>query len=276
MPTASWPHPRRRARRKGTQRMQRAPALATRARALAAPRPALPHLRSISSPSPRTASSPRSQPPRPSSSRTEPDPAPAPSTSKSHLTPQEAADKELEEHGTKPPPFLSRALGVKEPPRKGKKSREEWRADLLNREKRLDERRHLSVIALLCAKDQHHAHARSWRYAVSRRSRRATSTTTMSCDNRAERRTSRRRRSSAKTCVLPLLSLSRLRSLAYARVPTSSRCTFPTSRASRSRPRKRCTRPTCLKTRSASSRSAASARPRCVSALLPLRTVSPI
>ncbi|GAA6002115.1 Atp10p [Rhodotorula paludigena] len=123
--------------------MQRAPALATRARALAAPRPALPHLRSFSSPSPRAASSPRSQPPRPSSSRTEPDPAPAPSTSKSHLTPQEAADKELEEHGTKPPPFLSRALGVKEPPRKGKKSREEWRADLLNREKRLDERRHL-------------------------------------------------------------------------------------------------------------------------------------
>ncbi|GJN89200.1 hypothetical protein Rhopal_002178-T1 [Rhodotorula paludigena] len=123
--------------------MQRAPALATRARALAAPRPALPHLRSFSSPSPRAAPSPRPQPPRPSPSRTEPDPAPAPSTSKSHLTPQEAADKELEEHGTKPPPFLSRALGVKEPPRKGKKSREEWRADLLNREKRLDERRHL-------------------------------------------------------------------------------------------------------------------------------------
>ncbi|KPV75417.1 uncharacterized protein RHOBADRAFT_36272, partial [Rhodotorula graminis WP1] len=37
----------------------------------------------------------------------------------------------------------SRALGVREPPRKGKQSREEWRADLLNREKRLQERRHL-------------------------------------------------------------------------------------------------------------------------------------
>ncbi|GAA6027328.1 hypothetical protein JCM8097_002597 [Rhodosporidiobolus ruineniae] len=78
----------------------------------------------------------------PPSSRSTPPPA-ASSSSTSHLTAQERADKALEEKNTKPAPFLSRALGVKEPPRKGKKSREEWRADLLNKEKRLDERRHL-------------------------------------------------------------------------------------------------------------------------------------
>jgi len=61
------------------------------------------------------------------------------------LTPEEAESKKLEEKDTVPPPYLSRALGINEPPRKGKKSREEWRADLLNREKRVEERRHLCV-----------------------------------------------------------------------------------------------------------------------------------
>ncbi|GAA5881974.1 hypothetical protein JCM16303_003491 [Sporobolomyces ruberrimus] len=69
---------------------------------------------------------------------TSPNPAKEP-----HLTPEEAASKKLEEKDTRPPPYLSRALGIKEPPRKGKQSREEWRADLLNREKRVQERRHL-------------------------------------------------------------------------------------------------------------------------------------
>ncbi|GAA6024054.1 hypothetical protein JCM11491_001615 [Sporobolomyces phaffii] len=60
-----------------------------------------------------------------------------------HLTPEEAASKQLEERDTRPPPYLARALGIEQPPRKGKQSREEWRADLLNREKRVQERRHL-------------------------------------------------------------------------------------------------------------------------------------
>lgn len=68
---------------------------------------------------------------------------PSPSPNQPHLTPDEAASKKLEERDTKPPPYLARALGIKEPPRKGKQSREEWRADLLNREKRVEERRHL-------------------------------------------------------------------------------------------------------------------------------------
>ncbi|GAA5909892.1 Atp10p [Sporobolomyces salmoneus] len=68
---------------------------------------------------------------------------PPSSPNQPHLTPEEAASKKLEEKDTKPPPYLSRALGIKEPPRKGKQSREEWRADLLNREKRVQERRHL-------------------------------------------------------------------------------------------------------------------------------------
>ncbi|GAA5981821.1 hypothetical protein JCM10908_004621 [Rhodotorula pacifica] len=86
-----------------------------------------------------------SQPPRPAP----PTPAGPASTSapraepQPHITAQEAADKALEEKGTTPPKPLSRALGVREPPRKGKQSREEWRADLLNREKRIEERRHL-------------------------------------------------------------------------------------------------------------------------------------
>ncbi|GAA5901462.1 hypothetical protein JCM6882_006284 [Rhodosporidiobolus microsporus] len=84
-----------------------------------------------------TPTPPSHLPPKPSSSSA-PQSAPSP-----HLTPQEQADKTVEEKNTRPAPYLSRALGVKEPPRKGKKSREEWRADLLNKEKRLDERRHL-------------------------------------------------------------------------------------------------------------------------------------
>ncbi|GAA5973296.1 hypothetical protein JCM8115_007114 [Rhodotorula mucilaginosa] len=83
---------------------------------------------------------------------TPPPPTPPPSSSgpsstrttqQPHITAQEAADKALEEKGTTPPKPLSRALGVRDPPRKGKQSREEWRADLLNREKRIEERRHL-------------------------------------------------------------------------------------------------------------------------------------
>lgn len=76
--------------------------------------------------------------------------APSPSASQPHITAQEAVDKALEEKGTPPPKPLSRALGVVDPPTKGKQSREEWRADLLNREKRMQERRHLSV-RLCCA-----------------------------------------------------------------------------------------------------------------------------
>ncbi|BGP39825.1 Mitochondrial ATPase complex subunit atp10 [Rhodotorula kratochvilovae] len=105
--------------------------------ARAHPALALPAHRSFSS-SPPVASSSSSPPPPPS--RPE---HPAPTHAGPHLTPQEQADKQLEEKGTKPAPFLSRPLGVSEPPRKGKQSREEWRADLLNREKRLQERRHL-------------------------------------------------------------------------------------------------------------------------------------
>ncbi|ORY92939.1 ATP10 protein-domain-containing protein [Leucosporidium creatinivorum] len=60
-----------------------------------------------------------------------------------HLTPEEAAAKKLEEKDTKPPPYLSKALGVKDKPTKGKPSREEWRANLLSRQRRLDERKHL-------------------------------------------------------------------------------------------------------------------------------------
>lgn len=91
----------------------------------------------FSSPNPPPPSSPRP----PSAFPSRPDPAPP----KPHLTPREAEDKATEEKGTRPAPFLSRALGVVEPPSKAKKSREEWRADLLNREKRLEERRHLCV-----------------------------------------------------------------------------------------------------------------------------------
>ncbi|GAA5964036.1 hypothetical protein JCM21900_001253 [Sporobolomyces salmonicolor] len=78
--------------------------------------------------------------PPPSSSSRQGPPSPA---SSSHLTPEEEASKRIEEKDTPPPPYLSRALGIAEPPRKGEKSREERRADLLSKEKRIEERRHL-------------------------------------------------------------------------------------------------------------------------------------
>ncbi|GAA5903687.1 hypothetical protein JCM5296_002119 [Sporobolomyces johnsonii] len=83
-------------------------------------------------------SSSRASPPSPSSRQGPPPPA-----SSSHLTPEEEASKKIEQKDTPPPPYLSRALGIAEPPRKGQKSREERRADLLNQEKRIAERRHL-------------------------------------------------------------------------------------------------------------------------------------
>lgn len=82
-----------------------------------------------------------SKPPPPPSSVSEPEPASTPS--RSHLTPAEEQSRRIEEVGTKPPPYLARALGVKEPPTKGKPSREEWRANLLSQKRRLEERKHL-------------------------------------------------------------------------------------------------------------------------------------
>lgn len=62
------------------------------------------------------------------------------------MTPHEQASKKIEEvPDAAPPPYLSKALGVQEKPRKGKMSREEWRANLLSKKKRIDERRHLCV-----------------------------------------------------------------------------------------------------------------------------------
>ncbi|KAM0787779.1 hypothetical protein ACM66B_003834 [Microbotryomycetes sp. NB124-2] len=82
-----------------------------------------------------------------SAHRWTPSSSPTPSTSaatSSHLTQSEQESKRIEQVETaKPPPYLAKALGVKEKPRKGKPSREEWRANLLSKEKRLDERRHL-------------------------------------------------------------------------------------------------------------------------------------
>lgn len=71
--------------------------------------------------------------------------APKPSASSSHLTPSEQEAKKLEEASAKPPPHLQRALGVKEPPKTGQISREEWRLNLLSKERRLKERKHLCV-----------------------------------------------------------------------------------------------------------------------------------
>ncbi|BGP00416.1 Mitochondrial ATPase complex subunit atp10 [Rhodotorula toruloides] len=102
-------------------------------------RPAV--VRSFSS-SPISSSS-KPAPPTPPQPPAGPSSRPDVPSSKPHLTPKEASDKATEEKGTKPAPFLSRALGVVEPPSKAKRSREEWRADLLNKEKRLEERRHL-------------------------------------------------------------------------------------------------------------------------------------
>ncbi|GAA6064624.1 hypothetical protein JCM10212_006069 [Sporobolomyces blumeae] len=105
--------------------------------ARAAPLPLVVALRPYSS------SSPNRSPPSSSSHRSTTAQKASASTTQPHLTPEEAASKKLEEKDTRPPPYLSRALGINEPPKKGKKSREEWRADLLNREKRVQERRHL-------------------------------------------------------------------------------------------------------------------------------------
>lgn len=71
------------------------------------------------------------------------EPEPSTSAPRSHLTPAEEKSRRLEESGTKPPPYLARALGVQEPPTKGKPSREEWRANLLSQKRRLEERKHL-------------------------------------------------------------------------------------------------------------------------------------
>jgi len=107
------------------------------------------------------------------------------------LTPEEAASKKLEEKDTKPPPYLSRALGIKEPPKKGKQSREEWRADLLNREKRVQERRHLSVYNLFPNKVKKRLKLIIVRDDVveigSNRYRKVTSMITTSCGIREER-----------------------------------------------------------------------------------------
>ncbi|GAA5983212.1 hypothetical protein JCM11641_006852 [Rhodosporidiobolus odoratus] len=93
---------------------------------------------------PLSSPSPPSQPPRTPSAASKS--ASSPSTSKPtapHLTPQEQADRTVEEKNTKPAPYLSRALGVQKPPTKDKQTKEEWRRDFLSRERRLNERRHL-------------------------------------------------------------------------------------------------------------------------------------
>lgn len=179
--------------------MQRSGVLQLTRQALARSRPTPPSFhRPLSSSPPFASSSSSPPPPAPQPSRRPADPAPAPSAGP-HLTPQEQADKQLEEQGTKPPPFLSRPLGVQEPSRKGKQSREEWRADLLNREKRLQERRHLCVSCPL--RSLALAFPLADRLTLvgctdtgSSRRRGATSTTTTSCGSKAARRSSRPRR----------------------------------------------------------------------------------
>lgn len=66
-----------------------------------------------------------------------------PSPSEPHLTPSELASKKLEESNTPPAPYLTKALGVSERPSKVPQTKEEWRAGLLSKERRVDERRHL-------------------------------------------------------------------------------------------------------------------------------------
>lgn len=77
-------------------------------------------------------------------SRTPSSKVPAPN---SHLTPAEINSKKSDESNVDagPPLPLDRPLGVAEPPTKGKQSREEWRKDLLDQSKRINERRHLYV-----------------------------------------------------------------------------------------------------------------------------------
>jgi len=66
-----------------------------------------------------------------------------PSPTEPHLTPDELAAKKLEETNTPPAPYLTRALGVAVKPTKVPQTKEEWRASLLSREGRVEERRHL-------------------------------------------------------------------------------------------------------------------------------------
>lgn len=84
---------------------------------------------------PSSSSSSSSEPKPPSSSANDP--------SNDHLTSEERSRKKLEHLTSKPPPYLSRAPGITSPPRKEALSKEEWRANFLSPERRIDERRHL-------------------------------------------------------------------------------------------------------------------------------------
>lgn len=66
-----------------------------------------------------------------------------PSPREPYLTASELASKQLEETNTPPAPYLTRALGLPSPPSRVAQTKEEWRASLLSRERRLDERKHL-------------------------------------------------------------------------------------------------------------------------------------
>lgn len=72
-----------------------------------------------------------------------------PSSTEPHLTPDELASKKLEETNTPPAPYLTRALGVAAKPTKVPQTKEEWRASLLSKEGRVEERRHLWVMLQL-------------------------------------------------------------------------------------------------------------------------------
>ncbi|SCZ99415.1 BZ3500_MvSof-1268-A1-R1_Chr3-1g06001 [Microbotryum saponariae] len=90
------------------------------------------------------ASSSSSTPPSPPSSSTSTRPSTSPATSSdSHLTPSEAELKKVEQRNTTPPPYLSRALGVTNKPSTDPVTREEWKRNLLSKQRRLDERKHL-------------------------------------------------------------------------------------------------------------------------------------
>ncbi|KDE07517.1 hypothetical protein MVLG_02189 [Microbotryum lychnidis-dioicae p1A1 Lamole] len=90
------------------------------------------------------ASSSSSTPSSPPSSSTSPRPSTSPATySDSHLTPSEAELKKVEQRNTTPPPYLSRALGMTNKPSTDPVTREEWKRNLLSKQRRLDERKHL-------------------------------------------------------------------------------------------------------------------------------------
>ncbi|SCV71122.1 BQ2448_2710 [Microbotryum intermedium] len=61
----------------------------------------------------------------------------------SHLTDSEAELKKVEQRNTAPPPYLSRALGLMNKPSTDPVTREEWKRNLLSKERRLSERKHL-------------------------------------------------------------------------------------------------------------------------------------